>query len=308
MICASVGSGVLTLPSIFKNIGWVNGVVLVSMGGFGCWWSLYMLIQRSRHHNLLNYSQVTRKAGGRGLELLLQISILLYMYATCLACTIVITQLFVNIMNAFGISSDVTGEVYTGITWFKSIQAVISAILIGLLSLGRNMSSFKNLAILSVSSLVLTVFVVAIELPMFLVDYKEKYECLGITETCYSFQTLSATGVILFAFTNQCNLLPVYKELQNPVKYRLMKIIFRSILIVWVLYVVMGTCGYFSTLNNTPELVLTRDAPFTDWTYDWFMIVASVFVMSVMVCNIALNYMPFRNSLYFMATGREDFS
>lgn len=81
------------------------------------------------------------------------------MYATCLACTIVITQLFVNIMNAFGVSSDITGDVYTGISWFKSVQAIVSGILIGVISLGRNMSSFKNLAILSVSSLCLTVFV-----------------------------------------------------------------------------------------------------------------------------------------------------
>ena len=31
-------------------------------------------------------------------------------------------------------------------------------------------------------------------------------------------------------------------------------------------------------------------------------------VMSTMVSNIVLNYMPFRNSLYFMATGQEKFT
>lgn len=44
MTCAAIGSGVLTFPSVFKQIGWVNGLVLLSMGAFGCWWSLYMLI------------------------------------------------------------------------------------------------------------------------------------------------------------------------------------------------------------------------------------------------------------------------
>ena len=91
MTCAAIGSGVLTLPGVFKQIGWVNGCILLALGAFGCWWSLYMLIQRSRHHNLFNYSQVARKAGGKTLEKVLQISILLYMYATCLACTIVLT-------------------------------------------------------------------------------------------------------------------------------------------------------------------------------------------------------------------------
>ena len=68
MTCAAIGSGVLTFPQVFKQIGWVNGCILLCMGAFGCWWSLYMLIQRARHHNLLNYSQVTRKAGGKCLE------------------------------------------------------------------------------------------------------------------------------------------------------------------------------------------------------------------------------------------------
>jgi len=68
MTCAAIGSGVLTFPQVFKQIGWVNGTLLLCMGAFGCWWSLYMLIQRARHHNLLNYSQVTRKAGGKCLE------------------------------------------------------------------------------------------------------------------------------------------------------------------------------------------------------------------------------------------------
>ena len=44
MTCAAIGSGVLTFPYVYKQIGWVNGTVILFMGAFGCWWSLYMLI------------------------------------------------------------------------------------------------------------------------------------------------------------------------------------------------------------------------------------------------------------------------
>ena len=103
-------------------------------------------------------------------------------------------------------------------------------------------------------------------------------------------------------------MLPVYKELVNPVKYRLMKIIRRSIILVFVLYVIMSVSGYFSTLNNTPDIVLSRDPPTEEWQTDWLVTVASILVLSTMVSNIVLNYIPFRNSLYFMSTGKEDFS
>ena len=123
--------------------------------------------------------------------------------------------------------------------------------------------------------------------------------------TCYSAQMFNGAGIILFAFTNQCNVLPVYSELVNPVKYRLMKIITRSIVLVLALYLFMSIPGYFSTLENTPEVILSRE-PFTfDWSTDWFGIACSILVLSVMVTNIVLNYIPFRNSLYFMTTGRE---
>lgn len=70
----------------------------------------------------------------------------------------------------------------------------------------------------------------------------------------------------------------------------------------------MSLTGYFATLNNTPEVVLLRPPPIPDWGTDWLMQVASILVLSTMIANIVLNYMPFRNSLYFMMTGKEDFS
>ena len=112
----------------------------------------------------------------------------------------------------------------------------------------------------------------------------------------------------MFAFTNQCNVLPVYQELVNPVKYRLMKIIKRSIILIFSLYVIMSLAGYFSTLNNTPEVILSRSPPTLEWETDWLQTAASILVLSTMVSNIVLNYIPFRNSLYFMTTGKENFS
>jgi len=87
-----------------------------------------------------------------------------------------------------------------------------------------------------------------------------------------------------------------------------MTIIRRTILFVLCLYLVMSLSGYWATLNNTPEVVLLRDPPMTSWKTDWLMQTASILVMSTMITNIVLNFMPFRNSLYFMFTGKEDFS
>ena len=87
-----------------------------------------------------------------------------------------------------------------------------------------------------------------------------------------------------------------------------MKIITRSIILVLALYLVMSLFGYFSTLDNTPEIVLTRAPAEVEWSYDWFQVICCILVMTVMVTNIVLNYIPFRNALYYLMTGEEDFS
>ena len=122
LAASAIGSGVLTLPSVASDNGFLCALALVMMGSFGCYWSLYMLVQRARHHGLMNYSSIAMKAGGKNLVLVLQISILCYMFATCLACQIVITELFVLVSQFFGVSSTITGGVDDGsITWYKAI-------------------------------------------------------------------------------------------------------------------------------------------------------------------------------------------
>ena len=86
---AAIGSGVLTFPHIVKVNGWFFGLVMILMGGASCFLSHYMLIQSARHHSLMSYNEISEKAGGPRLQKLLQISVMTYIFATCLACTIV---------------------------------------------------------------------------------------------------------------------------------------------------------------------------------------------------------------------------
>lgn len=94
------------------------------------------------------------------LERVLQYSILLYMFATCLACTIVITTLFVLVANDLGLSPGVTGDPYSGISVFKTIQTVLTcSLVLGPLSLGKDMGSFKSVSLVGLMCLILTIIV-----------------------------------------------------------------------------------------------------------------------------------------------------
>ena len=103
-------------------------------------------------------------------------------------------------------------------------------------------------------------------------------------------------------------MLPVYSELVNPVKRRILSIVKRSIVIVWFFYTFYCVAGYLSTLKDTPEVVITRviKFPIPGFTKDYFIVAACILISIVMIVNIVANYMPFRNNLYYMISGSND--
>ena len=87
-----------------------------------------------------------------------------------------------------------------------------------------------------------------------------------------------------------------------------MKIISLSIFIVTILYLVMIFAGYLSTFQNTPPIILQMAPAFPSWSLNWPLIPSQVLIMSTMVTNIMLNYIPFRNSLNYMINNSNEIS
>jgi amino acid permease len=76
---------------------------------------------------------------------------------------------------------------------------------------------------------------------------------------CPSFSFFGSAGIVFFAFTNQAQLLPIYNNLDNPIKRRIIKVITRSTSIVTIFYLLMGFFGYLATASMTSEIVLFRE-------------------------------------------------
>lgn len=98
-------------------------------------------------------------------------------------------------------------------------------------------------------------------------------------------------------------MLPIYSELANPVKRRIMKVIRSSTIFVVTVYYIIATSGYFSTLDTTPQIIMTRPR-MPNYQKDVAQLICCFMIAIVMIVNFVCNYMPFRNSLYFVTTGR----
>jgi len=173
----------------------------------------------------------------------------------------------------------------------------------------QDLSSARYISLASLIALTLTLLIVVVELPFYV---KEYYATLfpkeaRIIAACPSFSFFSGAGIVFFAFTNQAQLLPIYNELDMPVKRRIMKVTKLSNFIVTFFYLLMALFGYFSTLGRTPVIILLRET-LPQFNPDYFMILASFLVMIVMIVNCVTNYLPFRSALFTLIYDHDDIS
>ena len=85
-LCAvAIGSGVLSLPYVLVKTGCVLGIILILIGAFSGYVSMWMIIRRSIENNCKNFSELATLAGGKWLNVFLQISILSFMFGACVS-------------------------------------------------------------------------------------------------------------------------------------------------------------------------------------------------------------------------------
>lgn len=208
--------------------------------------------------------------------------------------------------NNFGVSKDITGNIDNGITWFKTIQAIVTTICFILpLSLAKSMSALRYISLVAIGSILYTLVVMSVELP----KYFNYYHNTLHQEVSYfnlDINFFSGCSITFFSFTCQASILPIYSELVNPNEKRMMKVIGRSLLVDCVFYCSIALVGYFSTLGLTPELVITRDP--IDGEKDYWMTVSCIAVIMVVLVSSPANYFPFKNTLNYMITGKLEMS
>lgn len=207
--------------------------------------------------------------------------------------------------NNFGVPKDITGK-EGEITLFKVLQAVITtACFILPLSLAKNMSALRYISLVSIGSILYTLIVMLVELP----EYYHQYHVIKgepVEWFKLDLNFFSGCSITFFSFTCQASILPIYSELVNPKQSRMMKVIGRSLSIDCLFYCSIALVGYFSTLKDTPDLVIARPT-LTDKP-DYAMTISCLAVILVVLVSSPANYFPFKNTLNYMITGKMEVS
>jgi amino acid permease len=186
---------------VLKINGCILGTALIIVGAISGYYSMEMILIRSLDTGSKNFSELAIKAGGKGLTILLQISILSFMFGACVSYQIIITKLFVICCNNFGVPKDITGDVGQGITIFKVVQAVVTTLfLIFPLSLAKSMSALRYISLVSIGSILYTLIVMLVEVgPYYNLYHNQKGE--EIHYAIWDWEFFNGASITFFSFT-----------------------------------------------------------------------------------------------------------
>ena len=103
------------------------------------------------------------------------------------------------------------------------------------------------------------------------------------------------------------NILPIYSEIVKPNQRRINKVIQRSLFVDFLFYLVIGGCGYYSTMNYTSDNVIKRP-PLPSMDPDYFVIISAAAICIVLFAAFPMNYSPTRNQFFLLLLKQSNYS
>lgn len=94
------------------------------------------------------------------------------------------------------------------------------------------------------------------------------------------------------AYNVHNHVLPLYVELERASERRFSKVVSRSVLIQLLVYSSVALAGYFSTLQNTPKIVLERPSLADPTSVDPFIMSAILLLIILMLIHTAVVQFP----------------
>ena len=156
------------------------------------------------------------------------------------------------------------------------------------LSLIRHFSSLRFSTLLSVTAIGVLILAILIKTPWFAHDALQREKPLLFE---YKFSLFQVIGMMFFSFTCHLNLLPVYSELKRPLTRRINRVIYRSIFIDLLFYLLISLTGYFSFLSLSGKLITENGGD------DAFYIIARIIVILPVTIGVPVNFISFKASL-----------
>jgi amino acid permease len=183
----------------------------------------------------------------------------------------------------------------------------ITTFLVMPLCLLKDVSKLRIASLFGIITLMFLIVVIVIQCPFYIQHYwdkvyKENDESThmnlfnvasGFDEHLFFFQ---GTAAMFYSFTCHIGAFPIFNSLKNNVNRRIQKVINRTILLDFLIFIIIIVCGFLTWPVNTPELIIEREN--IAGGKDIIMGIGKIAFIAVMIVKLPSCYNSFRISFY----------
>ncbi|GMI44722.1 hypothetical protein TrCOL_g13908 [Triparma columacea] len=248
---ATLGAGALSLPYAFSQAGLITSLFLLILASLSTLLSISLLIKTANHTGGKSYEEITVMLFGRGVGGLVEASIIIFCFGTCVAYIVAVGDILQEgvldlLPSSVGLTREMLMIIFTGIVMFP-------------LSLNSRINSLRYSSLFGICSIFFLVFVAAYHsITALLTDgWSQSWGSSEVELWAGSFRDIvSACPVIMFAFTCQVNVFSIYEELERKGERRMKRVSNGAVTVCFIAYLLMGTMGYLDFGPNTQSNIL----------------------------------------------------
>ena len=315
-----LGAGSMVLAKKCQELGLVNFIILLILGGFLSYCCLVMMIKAGKSIKEKNYSKVVKAILGNKIGILVDITIAIFLFGVLISYQVIIYQtigaVVFDIMKMIGkmdekyeTFKDYKENIWQEKKYLKFPIMFGVAVLDYPLCLLKDISKMRIPSLIGVLAIVYSIIVVIIESFFYIFnenkDIINQMNWIDITKSFNIKDGIPIFGgiaTVFFLYSCHAGAFPVYKSLRNNTTRRIKKVFRRSILLDVFLYVFIATSSFITSPLDSPDLILYRPN-LKGFDPDYFILIAKIGIIFNLFFSTPANYAGFRISFFQLVFG-----
>lgn len=245
MTISTVGGTFFFLPSYAKDCGLIMIIILVALPAFVSYYASQKLYYGFKYTNAKTYDECMKSILGPGLGYMSNVTIFLHTFSSVVGLWTFTYKIMVNILQTIFGYEDIKSNTAFKYCYFTTIMLCLF-----LSSLSGNIEKLKVVSMFGIGIIIYMLIVFTVQTADYYNAYKN-YEGQEFEIISFNIgpRLLEAYGMCMFLYLNQYSIIPICNNIKQITIKRINKVLSRTIVFVFFMFLILIVVGYFSLPN-----------------------------------------------------------
>lgn len=255
LVITTMGSSFFLLPYCAKRVGIMTTIGMMAISALVSYYSSILLFHGFSNTSAKTYDECVEKILGQKMGIFANVVVLLHTLGQVMSTWIFAFKFITS--GVFDITKSDESASWYDIYWFSFFGVTFLVIFLATLA-----KSIERLKVVSMIGLMILVYLIGV-LVYLTPEYFEYYvsrKQIHFKNFVATWEILQVYGISQYIFLNQYSIMSICNNLKNVSFNRTTKLINRAIITLFLIYVFVLFCGYFSQPDEpTSEIFLLRE-------------------------------------------------